>query len=109
MHSFKYALTILFFCLASSVHAAQTNYGQITKIKAFNSQAYIYVSDMGDNFDCASGGTTPGALARFYWTTTQADKLWSMLLAAQMSGKEVSFEGSCVSGLLSIETVYIKN
>lgn len=87
----------------------QTTYGSINKIKAFQSQAYIYVSKMGDPFECASGGSTPGELARFYWTAVQADKLWSILLAAQMSGKKVSFEGSCVAGLLSIEMVYIKN
>ena len=99
----------MFFCSVNAANAAQTNYGPITKIKAFSSQAYIYVSGMGDNFSCASGGSTPGELARFYWTTTQADKLWSMILAAQMSGKDVSFEGTCASGLLSIETVYIKD
>jgi len=97
------ALLLLIFA-ASLAHAQQTTYGKITSIKAFSSQAYVYVEGMGDPFNCGNAG-----MARFYWTTPESDKLWSMLLAAQMSGKEVSFEGTCVSGRLSIEAIYLKS
>ncbi len=89
--------------LVNNVSAAQTSYGTITGIKAFSSQAYIYTDGVNDAFGCGSLG-----MSRFYWNIENADRLWSLLLAAQMAGKQVSFEGSCVSGKLAISAIYVK-
>lgn len=103
----KYYLGV--FLLFSSFYACnsiaeKTTYGAITEIKAFDSQAYISVEGINDPNDCGSSSRV-----RFYWTTPQADKLWSMILAAQMAGKEVAFDGACVGGYLSILQIYLKS
>jgi len=95
------------FLVCSSANAAKTNYVKISEIKAFGSQAYIYVEGLNDTNNCGSTDVSP--FVRFYWTTANADKLWSMLLAAQMAGKEVAFDGGCTSNYLDINTVYIKS
>ncbi len=104
------AVVVLFFGAMNSACATKTTeFGSITSIRAFDSQAYVYMSGMDDAFGCASGGSDASSMVRFYWTITNADKLWSMLLAAQMSGKEVAFEGTCASGYLSVEAVSLKS
>jgi hypothetical protein len=95
---------VLFSFYIAKAEATQTNFGLITQIKATNSQAYIYVQGLDDPFGCGSS-----SFVRFYWTTSEADKLWAMILSAQMAGKNVSFEGTCVSGNLSANIVYIQN
>ncbi|MBL1261323.1 MAG: hypothetical protein COB33_012420 [Thiotrichaceae bacterium] len=103
----KYLLVIaviLNFMLLSSANAMQTTYGKITLIKAFDSQAYVYVSGLNDPFGCGNS-----SFVRFYWGDGYKKQLWSIVLAAQLSGKEVSFEGSCVSGYLSVTSVYMRN
>ncbi len=89
---------------ASKAFSTQTAYGTITLIKAFESQAYIYVDGLNDPFGCDN--TT---LVRFYWTVENVDRLWSLLLAAQMSGKKVSFEGECVAGALAATGIYLES
>ncbi len=100
--------TYIFFVLSSfyacNTIAAKTTYGTITEIKAFDSQAYISVEGINDPNQCGNSSRV-----RFYWTLAQADKLWSMLLAAQMSGKQVAFDGECVSGNLAIKQIYLKS
>ncbi|NQZ12985.1 MAG: hypothetical protein HRT35_38055 [Algicola sp.] len=97
---------VLWFLLIGNAHAAQTAYGKITHIKATGGQAYIYISGLNDPMNC--GGASTSTLVRLYWSTPQADKLFSMVMSAQMAGKRVSFEGTCVSGYLSAKTVYIE-
>jgi len=89
---------------ASNANATQTNYGKITLIKSTTVQAYIYVEGLNDPFGCGNN-----TFVRFYWGTTESNKLWSMILAAQMSGKQVSFEGTCVSGFLAANAVYVSS
>jgi len=86
----------------NSANATQTNYGKITLIKSTTVQAYIYVEGLDDPFGCGNN-----TFVRFYWGTTESKKLWSMILAAQMSGKQVSFEGTCASGFLAANAVYV--
>jgi len=95
------------FLVCLTANASPTNYVKITEIKAFGSQAYIYVEGLNDSNNC--GSTALSSMVRFYWSTANVDKLWSILLAAQMAGKEVAFDGSCVSNYLSINTVNIKS
>ncbi len=95
---------ILNLFLSCGANAEKTSFGTIKEIKAFDSQAYISVVGIDDPNEC--GNSTR---IRFYWTTPQADKLWSMLLAAQMAGKEVAFDGECVGGNLSIQQLYLRS
>ena len=98
---FALALNLI---LVSHVNAAQTTFGTITQIKAFASQAYIYVDGVDDAFNCGSSDRV-----RLYWNNENVDRFWSLLLAAQVANKQVSFEGNCVSGLLTISAIYIKS
>ncbi len=90
--------------LIGGVSAAQTSYGTITQIKAFGSQAYIYVVGVNDAYSCGSSDRV-----RLYWNNANADRFMSIILAAQMANKQVSFEGNCVSGLLAISAIYVKS
>ncbi len=96
---------LIFLLFSSSASALQTSWGEIVQIRATSaSQAYIYVSGLDDPFGCGST-----SFVRFYWSNSNADKLWSLVLAAQMAKKQVSFAGSCVSGYLSATIVYVRD
>jgi hypothetical protein len=102
--SFCIAFLLSSLGLAHSAYALKTAPGKIIKMKAQANKAFVYVPGLNDPFNC---GNTD--LAVLQWSTAGSDKLWSMLLAAQMYGKRVSFEGSCQAGRLSIEAVYLKS
>jgi len=101
-----YIILVIIGLLPINAFSAQTNFGNITKIKAFGSQAYVWVDGLNDPNQCNS---TPTGKVRLYWTTENSDRYWSLLLAAQMSGKKVSFDGTCVSSLLSINAVWLES
>lgn len=98
-------LLILITCAFSqSSYSAMTNFVTITSTKVNSSQAYIFVSGMNDNNNCGNP-----SFARLYWASENVDRFWSLLLAAQMAGKKVAFDGTCVSSYLSITSIIVKS
>ena len=91
-------------CFCFNLYAAKTNYVSISEIKAVESQAYLYINGLVDSNNCGSS-----TLVRFYWSTHNADKLWAMILSAQMANKMIAFDGKCVGGSLSLSTIYLKS